>query len=273
VRSTHEARARRVWRWSLAVSILLHVLVLVVSPLFLRIGTPPGEGEQVADASDFSGMRMIDPALLPDYTPALPPATAPATPDVAGADAPATPTQPEAWRVAPRTGGAAARPEASPTPREGGTGAADNPLRPGLRDPRLWVAPREVEKMEPSQAELHAEYMANLEARLRAWNDSVGHEADRQRRATDWTVRDKNGGRWGVSPDGIHLGGVTLPPATFPPGGGDPDKRARAEQQERDRRDIDRQQADTDRRRQQAEAIRATRERRDAERNNNRNNQ
>jgi hypothetical protein len=27
----------------------------------------------------------------------------------------------------------------------------------------------------------------------------------------DWTVRDKDGGRWGVSPEGIHLGSFTLP--------------------------------------------------------------
>ncbi|MGH7554759.1 MAG: hypothetical protein ACREMQ_17300, partial [Longimicrobiales bacterium] len=39
--------------------------------------------------------------------------------------------------------------------------------------------------------------------------------------AVDWTVKDKNGGRWGVSPKGIHLGGITLPlPIQFaaPPG-------------------------------------------------------
>jgi hypothetical protein len=124
--------------------------------------------------------------------------------------------------------------------------------------------PREFIELTPE--ELHARYMAQLEARIRAWNDSVAGNAERARRATDWTVRDGSGGRWGVSPEGIHLGGVTLPPVTFPTGGSDPDHRARAEERERTRREIDRQEADTERRRAQQEAARQTRERRDAER-------
>jgi hypothetical protein len=58
-------------------------------------------------------------------------------------------------------------------------------------------------------------------AQLNAYNDSVAADAAARARATDWTVTDADGGRWGVSPGAIHLGSITLPlPFTFstPPG-------------------------------------------------------
>jgi len=141
------------------------------------------------------------------------------------------------------------------------------PLQPGIRDRRLWITPRTAPDREPTQEELHTEYMAGLERRLGSYNDSVAAESDRARRATDWTVRDSEGRRWGVSPEGVHLGGITLPPVEFPPGGGDPDRRRRAEEEQQTREALDRQEADAERRRVREERIRATRERRDAERN------
>jgi hypothetical protein len=261
----HERRERRVWRWALATSVLAHLLVLLLSPIFLRVGLPPGDLDSADDAQRTRGMQMVDLAGAPDRP------SMPIPVPVEGLD----PDQPTAFdrvdRIVPRT----PRPAepapvgpgaAAPAPAPGASERQGGPLQPGMRDPRLWIPPREVPRREPTQEELHAEYMASLEARLRTWNDSVAGEADRARRATDWTVRDGQGGRWGVSPEGIHLGGVTLPPATFPPGGGDPDKRARAEEQERARRDLDRQQADQERRRVRDERIRATRERSDRER-------
>jgi hypothetical protein len=264
--SGYVTRARRVWGWSLAVSVAFHVIVFLLSPLVLRVGAPPGDGEQIAEARQDAGMRMIDPASLPAYTPVTPPLPMTVTPRSALPDPAAAPTQREAWQPPTRGTPGAPRPEGAPARREGQAGAADNPLRPGLRDPRLWVQPRDVERIEPSHEELHAEYMAGFERRLRGWNDSIAAEGDRARRATDWTTRDRNGGRWGLSPEGVHLGGITIPSEGFVPGGGDPDKRARAEQQERDRRAIDRQQADSERRRAQEDQIRATRERRNNER-------
>lgn len=48
-------------------------------------------------------------------------------------------------------------------------------------------------------------------ARLDAYNDSVAADAAASARATDWTVKDADGGRWGVSPGAVHLGSITLP--------------------------------------------------------------
>lgn len=62
---------------------------------------------------------------------------------------------------------------------------------------------------------------ARIAARIGAYNDSIAADAAARAAALDWTTTDANGGRWGVSPGGIHLGGVTLPiPFSFstPPG-------------------------------------------------------
>jgi hypothetical protein len=252
---------RRVWVASLIASVAIHLAILLLSPVFLRVGPPTGGPDPGEPATSQRGLQVIRavPSLSADpEDPALDPASETAAVATPPLDRPATPTP-------ARTPGDAAGTGASARPAQ--PGAADSPLRPGIRDPRLWVTPRDLPPPpEPTDEELHARYMAGLEARIRAYNDSVAGDTDRARRATDWTVKGKDGQRWGVSPDGIHLGDVTLPPVVFPPGGGDPDRRARAEQEERTRGEIDRQQARTDARRAQEEGARATRERRDAER-------
>jgi hypothetical protein len=90
-----------------------------------------------------------------------------------------------------------------------------------MADRRLWVGapslPLPPEKtMAPEEAA-----RAALAARIGALNDSMRLAEEAAARATDWTVKDANGGRWGVSPAGIHLGGITIPiPVQFsaPPG-------------------------------------------------------
>jgi hypothetical protein len=61
---------------------------------------------------------------------------------------------------------------------------------------------------EPSPDEV---VRGRVASQLQEYNDSVSAEAAARARATDWTVKDKDGGRWGVSPGAIHLGSVTLP--------------------------------------------------------------
>nr|MBA2572555.1 hypothetical protein [Gemmatimonadota bacterium] len=118
-------------------------------------------------------------------------------------------------------------------------------------------------RREPTE---HERYMAQLEARLGTANDSVAAEAQRARNALDWTVKDKNGKRWGVGPDGkVVLGGVEIPvPIRVPPG--DRDKEDNAARRERERQAIRNDEATRERREVMQERIRATRERRDAER-------
>jgi hypothetical protein len=247
-----------VWVISLLVSVALHVAVLVLSPVFLRVGPP--SGGTTPEPSSFD--RALQ-AMQVRSSPAADPEDPALDPPAATAEAP-VPVRPPATEAREPAG---PRGVPSDPARPAQPAAGEPSLSPGIRDPRLWVTPRDPPPpAEPTPEELHARYMAGLEARIRAYNDSIAGDLERARRATDWTVSDKDGKRWGVSPDGIHLGDVKLPPVNFPPGGGDPDKRARAEQEERTRRELDQQQSRQDARRAQEEGARATRERKDAER-------
>ncbi|MGH7507334.1 MAG: hypothetical protein ACRELX_16895 [Longimicrobiales bacterium] len=96
---------------------------------------------------------------------------------------------------------------ATPDP-EGAPASIADRLAPRSGDPLLWARPNH-----PLRPEL--DLLNNVRARvygqIDAYNDSIAAFAEAERRATDWTHRDANGDRWGVSPGKIHLGKVTLP--------------------------------------------------------------
>jgi hypothetical protein len=77
-----------------------------------------------------------------------------------------------------------------------------------MNDPRFWTRPGAPPEPEKSGIERARE---NLYSRIESYNDSLAVEGLAAERATDWTVTDKDGKRWGVTPDKIHLGDVTLP--------------------------------------------------------------
>jgi hypothetical protein len=84
-------------------------------------------------------------------------------------------------------------------------------LRPRLTDRRLWAP------LPPEFGELTLEQREELllAGRLEEWQDSVNAAAAAAAAWTDWTFRDGDGGRWGVSEQGLHLGDVTLPLPKF----------------------------------------------------------
>lgn len=107
----------------------------------------------------------------------------------------------------------------------GGAGlSAAERLSRGYGDPRLLMPVDRLPPEEVTEAEWLRLRLAN---RLEIYNDSIAAEAEAKLRATDWTVKDKNGGRWGVSPGQIHLGNRTLPlPFGFSPSPGRRDEMA-----------------------------------------------
>ena len=85
-------------------------------------------------------------------------------------------------------------------------------LAPRIVDPRLWQ-PMILIPLEPTIEDVEARVAAAVEL----LSDSALAAADAAMRARDWTVEDKDGGRWGISPGQIHLGSITLPlPIWFP---------------------------------------------------------
>lgn len=134
-------------------------------------------------------------------------------------------------------------------------------ISPRLGDRRLFAETPEALPPRPDPLTVARDRVAD---QLAAFNDSAAATAAAAERATDWTVKDGSGGRWGVSPGKIHLGGITLPlPIGFAPPPGRRDEFA-----ERNRRfgDIQSQRGNETTRATAEERIKAIRERADAQR-------
>lgn len=260
----------RVFRWSIAASVVVHLLVLAASPSFIRVGGSPGDGARAPQPP----LLGVDLDARAPAEPAPSAAEAAAVDDVAPEETPARAEQvlrapvrsaPAATvRPAPRASRGSASPSAAAsTGAEGAESTTADALRPGPRDPRLWVAPKEAPPApEPTD---HERYMAHFRARFEALADSMAIEAERERNAGRWTFKDKNGKEWGLSPGKAHVGGTEIPiPSRFPPG--DRQKEDAAAERREQWRQIRDQQGAGDQRKAADDARRRTRERKDAER-------
>ena len=83
-------------------------------------------------------------------------------------------------------------------------------LIPREGDPRLW---REFWDDDVARRYLGRASRADsaLRAILGRYLDSLRLSEEQLREARDWTFTDGDGERWGISPEGIHLGDVTIP--------------------------------------------------------------
>jgi hypothetical protein len=224
-----------VFGFGVLASVLVHLLLFVLFPDLVRIGVmpggPPAPPERVAVRTEIQLLNPVASESAPEI---------PAEEELAGAGPAGA-----GFRPPPRSRRGRAPPAATPqeAPAAPGTGSARDALRPGFRDPRLYVTPREIV---PDQRTEHERYMEHLQARVDALNDSIHAGLP----VTDWTVRDRDGKRWGLSPEGLHLGGVTVPRALLPlpAATGDNAQLERAREQQRQRDEIRRQEEDRDRR-------------------------
>jgi len=240
----------------MVLSIALHLLVLLFSPLFIQTRFPPGGsvGAPRTSTGGPFGMQAIN--VVPSETaPDLPETTPTEQAPVPAARTPA----PAPAAETPVSGGGSDAPAA---PGTGGgdpvepAGEGGDALRPGYRDPRMYVLPNPYERLDNRTD--HERYMERFSARIDAVNDSMGMAAARNSTTSDWTVTDGEGRRWGLSPEGLHLGGVTIPRAVLPlPGAtGDNASQEAAREEERQRQEIIRQEAERERRETQNERIR-----------------
>lgn len=247
----------RALRWALLLSLLLHAGILLLTGDFT---IDPLAGPDPAERpDDFAGLEWVLP--VPEGAEGdSPPAASEAEPVV-----PTEPVVPRVLRVTPGTPDPEPTPPAAAeTPRgaPGGRGSARDALRPGYRDPRLYVAPDPL-GLRREQQSAHEKYMEHLQARIDAVNDSMGVAAAREAAAKDWTFRDKDGKRWGLSPDGIHLGDITIPNEVvpMPRSTGDNMTREAIEEERRQREEIRRQEEMRARRDTMQARTRAIRER------------
>jgi len=124
-----------------------------------------------------------------------------------------------------------------PIPAETGGESNAQRLIPRFIDGRIWFDPRDPLLFGERLARF-ARADSAVRAILRDWLDSLRLTDEQRRRAVDWTF-EKDGKRWGISPDGIHLGDITIPiPFRLTPSG---PKRREFEQALRDLQEIQRQ--------------------------------
>jgi len=207
---------RRILLAGLAASLLLHLLLLLVSPRFFRIGGPPARPAAAARLPQAPpGVRIYELVPRAPAVPAPSPPPAPsAEPERARAPGPATPARPGAGPAA----GAPATPAPGPsTPAAPAAPGVAERLAPRIGDRRLWILPRDLPVLPKSDEEAARE---RIYARIEALNDSLRAEAAAALSARDWTIKTADGKRWGISSEGIHLGDITLPlPALAAPMG------------------------------------------------------
>ncbi|HEX6132344.1 MAG TPA: hypothetical protein VFZ24_00085 [Longimicrobiales bacterium] len=111
-------------------------------------------------------------------------------------------------RPPPRTAAIPIRPEAAEPVETVDPLSVRDRLRYRMTTPQVWRAPSEDLAVEMSDEERVHQRIA---AQLAEYNDSVAAEAAMRERASDWTVKDADGNRWGVSPGFIHLGSISIP--------------------------------------------------------------
>lgn len=187
-------RNRQIGAVALISSLLLHGLVVLFSPLFVRYLLPEAiftrPPREFTPASE--GTRIVE--LLLTETPRVQPQPEPEPPE----------PEPE---IRARVGDLGDDvPLLSPAER----------LRPRVGDWRLWVMPP-LARRELTPAEREADINFRLRSILAAINDSLAAEEAALAARNDWTVGEE-GNKWGVSPGKLHLGPITLPfPISFGP--------------------------------------------------------
>lgn len=203
-RESRETGYRRAFRVGLAVSALAHLAVLFFLGRQLRM---PDSGYDEAvrpEPRPAPGLRItrvrVQAREEAEPVPA-PPAPVRPEPD---------PEEPEETDEEPAAGETEPTPDAGEEPAEERPASNLDALTPREGDPRLW---REFWDEDVARRYLGRGTRADsaLRAILGQYLDSLRLSEEQLRRARDWTWTDEDGERWGISPEGIHLGDVTIP--------------------------------------------------------------
>lgn len=106
------------------------------------------------------------------------------------------------------TGEPVPAPEGERVPAGGGLTNAER-LRPRIGDRRLWSRVP-VDSLAPGLGGRYDRAEAALRRLVKAYLDSLRLSEEQRRRAREWLVGEGDD-KWGVTPEGLHLGDVTIP--------------------------------------------------------------
>ena len=223
-RRERDRRQRRTFAAGFGASILLHLLFVLLAGGVrvdsLRLTLPPVETVPAPDALVVVEIASTELALSPEDPrpePVPPQEAPPPEPEPAPEEPEEEAEQAEERDPLPgvSTLFLPGRPVVGPE-GERTTNASRLTLR--FSDGRLWFDPKSP-RLIGERLVRFARADSAVRAILRDWLDSMALDADLERRARDWTF-ERDGERWGISPQGIHLGDITIPiPIGFAPTG------------------------------------------------------
>lgn len=244
---------RRAVQAGLAVSVVFHAVVLLLLGRGLQVPRMDYEPVRIPVVERARGLRIVR-VTTPEQPPPAPsptperrrPVPVEEEPEETGAEEPAEEAPAEERQAAPEETG------------EGEVTNAER-LRPREGDSRLWK--------DFWDEDLQRRYLggtARADSAIRAilgrYLDSLRLTDEELRRARDWTISEGDE-RWGLSPEGIHLGSITIPlpvDQLLAPTG---PRRRELERELRELREIQRQEALLDAEEIREERIEAMRER------------
>jgi hypothetical protein len=177
---------RRVFLLALLASAGLHALLLLV-----RFESDLSQARAASAAPARRDVAVLRVYAIEPVASGTPPAALPPAPSAA-VEEPMQPASTSTGTIATGT--------TDPDP-----GLADR-TTPRFSDPRLWRVPT-LRLPEPTELERARVPMAE---RMDQLNDSIAAEDAAERENADWTLTDRSGAHWGVSPSTIHLGRTEL---------------------------------------------------------------
>lgn len=198
-RDRRERGYRTAFRVGLAVSLLFHGVVVGILSRELHVAAPGDDAPPLPTPRAPEGVRMVR-VQAPEETEPLP--------------RPERPVPPEPEQEEPEEEEAAGEPVPADRPaEEGGEETAETAsnverLTPREGDARLW---RDFWDEDLDERYLgHTRADSAIRAILGTYLDSLRLTEEQLRRARDWTVGEGDE-KWGISPEGIHLGDITIP--------------------------------------------------------------
>lgn len=209
-------RGRIAWS-ALFVSCLVHVLVLILTPIGEVVRAPDRRPDGSSPSAGSRGLQFVIVAPRQPLTAERPDPSETAT--AVGPAAEFTSIPREAPLRTSRLERPAESTRGSDREPDFEDGRKRNPLIwNGFSDLRL-AAGLPILRPEDALADALAQPKGYVSP-LKLCYDSLDARAARAREALDWSRRDSRGWRWGISADGIHLGPVTVPiaPPAPPPG-------------------------------------------------------
>ena len=198
----------RALRIGLAASLAFHVVLLLVVGRSLRIDAPeprPSAPEAIVQLQGPVALelgRVIPASEEPEQETTQPP------PEQVEAEVPPDEPRPEPPAEGPPVVAQEGRADAD----RSDVGFLTNAeiLQPKEGDERLFQEYADNQIPEYLAENPFAAYEGAIRARLGVMLDSLNLSEEQRRRATEWLTGDE-GEEWGVSQDGIHIGGMVIP--------------------------------------------------------------